>query len=86
MSLTEKELYNICFWCNNTLLVIFLYWRVVGAVYRGALEKHWPLIAVRGFESLTLRKIYRVVVQLVEYLVWDQAVAGSSPVYPTAVP
>ena len=28
----------------------------------------------------------RVVVQLVEYLVWDQAVAGSNPVYPTAVP
>ena len=28
MSLTEKELYNICFQCNNTLLVIFLYWRV----------------------------------------------------------
>ena len=27
MSLTEKELYDICFWCNNTLLVIFLYWR-----------------------------------------------------------
>ena len=69
MSLTEKGLYNICFWCNNTLLVIFLYWTVGRVDYCGALEKHWSLIATRGFESLTFRKIYRVVVQLVRMLV-----------------
>ena len=61
-------------------------WRVGRVDDCAGLENRRPLIAVRGFESLTLRKIYRVVVQLVEYLVWDQAVAGSSPVYPTAVP
>ena len=37
----------------------------------------------REFESRPNRKIIREVAQVVAHLVWDQRVAGSSPVFPT---
>ena len=37
----------------------------------------------RRFESFSPRQIFRVVVQLVERVVWDHEVEGSRPSYPT---